>query len=164
MKSKLLKINWFKQANDAKKAENKAIREKQRKECKRKQHEMERLQKRVPKGFKVYEKVKVNRLTVLASLLNAAVQDFYLVDGILAALGAPPVEPEMYQEQQASILKLKKKNLDNNHLDTKCYQCPEDRPAFPSWSALEIITNTRHLKDPKHKCDYEGCNKVVGNR
>ena len=70
----------------------------------------------------------------------------------------------MYQEQQASVPKLKKKYLENKHLDTKCYQCPEDRPAFPSWSALADHYNTRHLRDPKHKCDYEGCNKVFGNR
>ena len=63
----------IKQANDAKKAENKAIREKQRKEHKIKQHEMERLQKGVPKDFKVYETAKVNRLIALASSLNTAV-------------------------------------------------------------------------------------------
>ena len=70
---KIIKNKLVKQTSDAKKAENKAIREKQRKECKRKQHEMERLQKRVPEGFKVYEEAKVNRLTALASLLNATV-------------------------------------------------------------------------------------------
>ena len=37
------------------------------KNFKRKQHEMERLQKRVPKVFKVYEEAKVNILTALAS-------------------------------------------------------------------------------------------------
>ena len=42
---KIIKNKLVKQANDAKKAENEAIKEKQRKECKRKQHEMERLQK-----------------------------------------------------------------------------------------------------------------------
>ena len=62
------------------------------------------------------------------------------------------------------VPKLKRKYLENNRLDTKCYQCPEDKPAFPSWSALEDHYSTRHLKDPKHKCDYEGCNKVFGNR
>ena len=120
--------------------------------------------KAYPKGFKVYEEAKVNRLTALASSLNTTVRDFVPQDEILAALGAPPVEPQMCQEQQASILKLKKKYLDNNHLDTKCYQCPQDRPPFPSWSALEDHYNTRHLKDPKHKYDYEGCNKVFSNR
>ena len=70
---KIIKNKLVKQANDAKKAKNKAIREKQRKECKRKQHEMERLQKRVPKGFKVYEEANVNRLTALASLLNVTI-------------------------------------------------------------------------------------------
>ena len=59
---------------------------------------------------------------------------------------------------------MKKKYLENDRLDTKCYQCPDDRPAFPSWSALVDHYNTRHLKDPKHKCDYEGCNKIFGNR
>ena len=70
---KIIKNKLVKQANDAKKTENEAIREKQRKEHKRKQHEMERLQKRVPKGFKVCEEAKVNRLTALASSLNAAI-------------------------------------------------------------------------------------------
>ena len=70
---KVIKNKLVKQANDTKKAENEAIREQQRKEHKRKQHEMERLQKRVPKGFKVYEEANVNRLTALASSLNATV-------------------------------------------------------------------------------------------
>ena len=70
---KIIKNKLVKQANDAKKAENEAIREKQRKEHKRKQHEIERLQKKVPKGFKVCEEAKVNRLTALASSLNAAI-------------------------------------------------------------------------------------------
>ena len=70
---KIIKNKLVKQANDAKKTENEAIREKQRKECKRKQHEIERLQKRVPKGFKVYEEANVNRLTALASLLNTII-------------------------------------------------------------------------------------------
>ena len=56
----------------------------------------------------MYEEAKVNRLTVLTSLLNTAVQDFVPQNEIPEALGAPPVEPQMYQEQQASIPKLKK--------------------------------------------------------
>ena len=89
---------------------------------------------------------------------------FVPLNEIPVALGAPPIETQMYQEQQALIPKLKKIYLENNLLHTKCYQCPEGRPAFLSWSALEDHHNTRHSKDPKHSCDYEGCNKVFGNR
>ena len=55
---KIIKNKLIKQADDAKRAENKAIREKQRKEHERKQHEIESLQKRVPEGFKVYKEAK----------------------------------------------------------------------------------------------------------
>ena len=54
--------------------------------------------------------------------------------------------------------------MENNHLDTKCYQCPADRAPFPSWSALEDHYNTHHLTNPQHRCDYAGCDKVYGNR
>ena len=76
----------------------------------------------------------------------------------------PPEEPQTYEEQQAAIPKLKKKYFENNRLHTKCHQCPADRAAFPSWSALEDHYNTCHLKNPQHRCDYTGCDKVYGTR
>ena len=55
---KIIKNKLVKQANGAKKAENKAIRQKQRKERKRKYHEMERSQKRVPEGLRFMKRQK----------------------------------------------------------------------------------------------------------
>ena len=82
-----------------KKAENKEIREKQRKECKRKQDQLDKMQNKVPPGFKVYKEAKVCRLTSLASSLNAAVRDITPGNEIPAALGAPHEELQMYEEQ-----------------------------------------------------------------
>ena len=48
------------------------------------------------------------RLIALASSLNTTVQEFVPENEILAALGAPSVEPQTYQEQQALIPKLKR--------------------------------------------------------
>ena len=111
----------------------------------------------------MYEEAKVLRLTSLASSLNTTVRDITPRNEIPAALGVSPKEPQTYKEQQAAIPKLKN-YLKNNCLDTKCYQCHADRAPFPSWSTLDDHYDTHHLKNPHHRCDYAGCDKVYGNR
>ena len=46
----------------------------------------------------------------------------------------------------------------------KCPKCKPERKAFASWLALEDHYNICHHHVAPHKCSYDGCNKVFGNR
>ena len=92
---------------------------------------------KVGEDYTVISKEKLERFGSLMKLGVNLYEELRGKKALGSSTAKRPADDFTYEEEQANMSPLKRYYLDNNKLDTKCPQCPESRPAFPSWSALD---------------------------